>query len=242
MLVPLNAFLPTLASCPWNGFTPSEIDFCENNLCSWIVEPANSWSCIAYAFWGGLILYRSHKEGLKGPFSYFGYIALLIGLFSLAYHATLTFVGSLLDLGSMYLFLSNIIHIIVQRLSIWANKKLTSYSALIFWSFNLALLGITFIFESATGLIYLGLVLSVLSMEIFLLTRERNIKKHYRWLLAAFGMYVFASYFWYLDTYRVYCQPDNHVFNGHVVWHFGSAFCIFAVFMHYKQFSTTVQK
>ena len=34
--------------CPWSGFTPPNVDWCEEELCAWVVNPADTWSNLAY--------------------------------------------------------------------------------------------------------------------------------------------------------------------------------------------------
>jgi Ceramidase len=225
-----------LNDCPWHQFKSSEIDFCEENLCGWIVEPANSWSCVSYLVVGYFILQLCKKYNLPKSSVYFGYIAILIGLFSVAFHATLTFFGSILDLSSMYLLLGNILFIVSERYFLFHHKKYLKFSGISFWLFITALLVITFFFEKTTGILYLGLVVTIFCLEIRLLFLERSKDKNYGWLLVTFIAYVFSSFFWYFDTFQIYCFPENHLVNGHVIWHFGSAACIFTVFKHYSQF------
>lgn len=220
-------------NCPWNTFKPSEIDFCEENLCSWIVEPASTYSCIFYLLVGILIILDAKNKSLIHKS--FGYMLILIGLFSVCYHATLTLWGSILDLASMYLLGTTFVFINLSRF-----KKLSylgfNKSAIFFYLiFNILLLTFTFVFEKHTGILYLFLMISVLCMEIihFLL---KNDKISYKWILYGLFCYVSASVFWYWDTYRVFCDPFNHIINGHVVWHLGSACAAFCMYKYYSQF------
>lgn len=37
-----------------------------------------------------------------------------------------------------------------------------------------------------------------------------------------------------LDLARVSCDPGNHFFQGHAVWHLGSALALYLVCQHYR--------
>lgn len=66
-------------NCPWNTYKPSTIDFCEENLCSWIVEPASTYSCIFYIIAGLLILKKANNKTYIHQS--FGWMVVLIGFF-----------------------------------------------------------------------------------------------------------------------------------------------------------------
>lgn len=220
-------------NCPWNSFKPSEIDFCEENLCSWIVEPASTYSCVFYIIAGILIIISAKSKSFIHQS--FGWMVVLIGLFSICYHATLAFWGSILDLASMYLLGTTFVYINLSRF-----RNLTSISfnksAIIFYIiFNILLLIFTFLYEKSTGILYLILMLSVLGMETYHYFSKNN-KINYKWIFYALCCYVSASFFWYWDTYRVFCDPFDHIVNGHVIWHLGSAAAAYCMYKYYYQF------
>lgn len=215
-------------NCPWNSFKPSKIDFCEQNLCAWISEPASSYSCVFYLLFGVIIL-KNRKNIIS---SYFGIISICIGLFSFVFHATLTFVGSMLDLGSMYLLATTLIYINITRFEKY-NYLINSYLQTIYFVFsNFFLLVYTYFFEETTGIFYLFLMIAVIILEIIHYFNSKN-KQNFKWIYFALFGYIGGSFFWYLDTYRVYCNPENHIINGHVIWHCMSAFAIFSVYKYY---------
>jgi len=221
--------------CPWKSFQPSKIDFCEENLCQWIVEPASSFSCIFYVLFA-IVIYKQSKNQ-DFIIQLFALASLLIGLFSFIFHATLTFVGSMLDLGSMYLLATTFIFINLTRFERFKNSFSKNGTILYYVVFNLFLLTYTYFFEETTGIFYLGMMMSVLSMEIIhFFNRSKAI--NYSWIGIGFSCYVIGSFFWYWDTYRVWCDPQNHIFNGHVAWHFFSACAIYSMYRYFSQFFT----
>lgn len=38
--------------CPWDQFESTTIHFCEERVCAYVVQPANSYSCFAFVFAG----------------------------------------------------------------------------------------------------------------------------------------------------------------------------------------------
>ncbi len=223
--------------CPWSNFKPSKIDFCEENLCQWIAEPASSFSCIFYLIFGVIILFQSQKKEAI----YFGTISILIGLFSFVFHATLTFIGSMLDLGSMYLLATTLIYINLirfQSLKYLNNNKLQLFY---FIFSNLLLLIYTYFFEETTGIFYLFMIISVIILEVIHFYKS-SIKQRFTWIYLALFGYLGGSFFWYLDTYKVYCKPENHIINGHVVWHAFSAFAIYSVYKYYVPLLNNITK
>src|SRR4051812_47615397 len=88
-------------SCPWDGFASPQIDFCERNLCGWLVEPANAVSSLAFCAVGIYLLKRARKDKTRGSLGLVGLFSILIGVFSFLFHATMTGWGNFLDLTSM---------------------------------------------------------------------------------------------------------------------------------------------
>jgi len=82
---------------------PPNIDWCEQELCAWVTNPANTWSNLAYFAFGVamLSLARRHRAAelrLFAPASF------VVGVFSLVYHASYTFVFQFFDFVGMFLF------------------------------------------------------------------------------------------------------------------------------------------
>src|SRR5258706_13986144 len=100
----------------YENFVKPTIKYCEDNLPSYIAQPANAWSNLAFVFVGVYIFLKS--RGHKNPLlKFLGPMAVLVGLFSFFYHASFTFIGQFLYLGSLYLFSSFLIILIIRRLN-----------------------------------------------------------------------------------------------------------------------------
>ena len=63
--------VPSLApQCPWyelSEMAKPNVKWCEASQCSWITEPANTWSNLAFVFSGMIIWYLARKKGQKEP-------------------------------------------------------------------------------------------------------------------------------------------------------------------------------
>ncbi|MEK6554677.1 MAG: ceramidase domain-containing protein, partial [Bdellovibrionota bacterium] len=108
--------------CPWSTLAPATLQWCERQLCSWIREPANTWSNLAYIIIGIMILIECRKANL-GPQRILGFFAILLGLMSGFYHASGSLIGEIVDLSSMFLISVYIISANYAPLHLWSQKK-----------------------------------------------------------------------------------------------------------------------
>ena len=47
-----------------------------------------------------------------------------------------------------------------------------------------------------------------------------------RWLRWMIGCFLAGFGFWLADKTRLACDPDNHLLNGHAVWHLATSACL----------------
>src|SRR5262249_2008681 len=142
------------------------------------------------------------------------WIAILTGLSSVALHATSTLVGQLLDQSAMFLESSFFIVFNVYR---WRRRPLrhlvSLYTGIVAISVILLLsfptLGIT---------LFIAHVTTFLAIELRLHFRDGKATR-YRALAAVGVTFALAWAAWWLDILRIACNPRNHIFNGHALWH-----------------------
>src|SRR5687767_6351837 len=100
--------------CPW--YEVSEIrlpnvKWCEANLCSWIVNPADTWSNLGYIAFGIWLWVQSCKSKAQAQATHvrekwwLGVGMVVVGVCSFIHHAAYTFVFQILDFIGMYWFL-----------------------------------------------------------------------------------------------------------------------------------------
>ena len=118
--------------CPWWALSElrlPNVDWCEAQRCSWIVEPANTWSNLAYLI-VGLALWWIARGSSSRQLRFFGPAALIVGFSSGIYHASYTFVLQILDFFAMYVFCYLLITLNLRRLGVLGGGQL---AALAFW-------------------------------------------------------------------------------------------------------------
>ncbi len=227
--------MPLIAgTCPWQGLIYRPTEFCEASLCSWIRQPANTWTNIGFLIVGLAILRVARRDGfehLRG----LALIALATAVGSAFFHASESFIGRLFDYGGMYLGASYMLAVNVRRwlrLSRTATRFLfwaSTAAPLLMMTFNDAYASSIYVFE---GLFCCGLV------EMLLFVRQRRIgaSVHYNWLIGYWIVFLVAYSFWWLDKTRVLCNPGNHWISGHGLWHLLDALALYFVYLFYRQF------
>ncbi len=222
----------------YENFLKPTIKYCEDNLHSYVAQPANAWSNLSFIFVGIYIFLKSrdHKNPLL---KLLGPMAMLVGIFSFTYHATFTFLGQFLDLGSMYLLSSYLIIFNLHRLNsgFFTTKKLLSIFLLVL---SVSLLVTYFIRPTnnfSIGYPIFGLqVLSIVILEFKLYKRNTNKYKIHN-LLTALVIFILAFTFLILDLLRIWCDPSTfHLINGHVLWHILNSVSFLFIYFFYRQF------
>jgi len=147
------------------------------------------------------------------------------------YHASGSFVGEVFDYSSMYLLS---IYFLSMNL-----RRLYSLSAQTLWILALFLLclsiGSLVTWEVIGSLLFGIQVIFALLIEIYL-KKTKNVQVSYRPLLKGCGLFVLAFIFWNLDRSRILCDPNNHILNGHALWHIITASAIYFIYQFYSQF------
>ncbi|MCM0605167.1 MAG: ceramidase domain-containing protein [Xanthomonadaceae bacterium] len=222
--------------CPWyeiSQYAPPNLKWCEASLCSWITEPANTWSNLAYLIAAIVIFKMSEKiqsKTLKRVAKY----SFWVGVMSFLYHASYNFFAQVLDFFGMYLITFLCLNISFIRMGWMSKEREPKY----FWLSIVGALGMMFLLRYLK-LPYQGIILVLvtlnLGLEIWLkrLNGARVSMKNFWWCQ---GAMVVAFTFSVLDAKRIFCDPENHFIQGHALWHvFASVSFVFWV-LHLKQF------
>jgi hypothetical protein len=219
-----------MAPCPWAGFTPANLRFCERPLCGFVTEPANTWTNVGFLAVGLVVIALARRDhapraGLLGP------IALATAVASSALHATSTFVGQALDQGVMLFESALFVVLNLDRLSRRPPRQL----GLIYASIVAPSVALLLAFPESGIALFVTHVVVFLALELRLAFRDFA-KTRYR-ALAGVGATFVASYaLWWLDRLGVVCDPDNHVFTAHGAWHLLGAASFYFWYRHYAQF------
>jgi hypothetical protein len=221
--------------CPWHDLSElrvPNVDWCEAQRCSWVVEPANTWSNLGFVL-VGLTLWWIARDSRSRALRFFGPAALILGASSLVYHASYTFALQVLDFFGMYVFCWLLLTLNLRRLGFldaatWWPR---------FWQLVAATTALTvaidFLEVPIQGIVFL-LIVAIAASELWLHRRAGP------YPLRAFGLALAAittgAVFSALDVTRAWCDPTHPVLQGHAIWHALSALCLFAAFFHYRQF------
>lgn len=215
--------------CPWESFAQAPPAFCEEALCAWVREPANTWSNLAFVvvaiamYWAT----RAADRHLR-PIAH---ITLITGIGSALYHASGTAWGELLDYTGMHLGGAFMLSVCIQR---WTGLRGVRARVLFWGLFATAIIpGIVAPTLLRAVFALDGTLCSLLEGALFF-TRARA--RRYRWLLLTWAFFLPAMVLWTLDEQRVWCDPQRHWISGHALWHVLNAIGFYAAFLYYRQF------
>jgi hypothetical protein len=217
------------STCPWGGYTPGTVRFCEDRLCGWIAEPANAWSNVAFLVVGAYLLQRAFQQR-RMPLLFVGLTSILVGIGSFIFHMSGTFVGEFLDLSAMFFIGSLMVTMELRRFVPMGIPRLAG-------SFLAISLGSMLVLSvlPKSGIVLFGIqVALVYASNIFWRSRRTRVEHRYAWWLG--GTFAVALGIWTLDLTGVMCAPSNHVFNGHSAWHVLTAVCLYFFQRHQEQF------
>jgi len=227
--VPSHLAPPLPAGCPWSGFTPPNVDWCELERCAWIVNPSDAWSNLAYLVLG-LWMWSAARRSGRADLARFGPAAVAIAVFSFAYHASYTFALQFLDFVAMFLFSFTVLARNAVRLHWIEPARETRFFALgvigmsalvppLFWA--------GFPIQALVGI----LIALAIGQEWRLRRRDGSSPAHriYALGLALLGAAALASL---ADVTRIACDPESWL-QGHALWHVLSALALGALFRFY---------
>lgn len=219
---------PLSPECPWSQFLPGTVQFCEERLCAWVAEPANTWSNIGYLI-AGLMVASSAKRKTGSPIHFFSLAAIYLFIGSSLFHATGTFWGEVLDVSAMFLLSLAALSINLKRFFEWQMR--TAYLAFLL-SFAASVVLLLIIKPIGIPLFALQVNLALI-LEIRLWMRDRSRNNDFRNLRIGLGFFALAFFFWSLDISGIVCLPTNHIFTGHSAWHLLNSITIYYLYMHY---------
>lgn len=218
-------------TCP--HFTGSVASFptCEKLVCAWVQQPGNTYSNIGFYLVGFYLIYLFFKKRSSSGLV-FGISALFIGVGSTLAHSMRTpFFGfldfaaifSIFTIYAIYNFSYSIPHRLKNKLASFLIIYPILFSAL--YIFNTGKVK-----EIAFGVFVIALLVS----EYRILRAENKIflDGYMKKLLIMFGIGVF---FVTLDMNKIGCNPDNHYFQFHMLWHLSMATCIYLLCKHIDQ-------
>ncbi|MCU0701015.1 MAG: ceramidase domain-containing protein [Myxococcaceae bacterium] len=225
----------TNPECPWHavrewGGLPN-VKWCEETLCSWVAEPTNTWSNLAFLVTAAAIFVVTRRETSRTE-RFWPVAAFWVGVTSLVYHASVTFVLQVFDFFGMYFFFSLVLLLNLVRLELLSKERLFP----VLWASIIGLTVFTVVVAKASlpvqGIVGVMLVAGIVTEAWATVKRKSQV----RWFLGALAFIAVAGAFSASDVSRRWCDPTDHVFQGHAIWHVLNAVGIGLAYVHYRQF------
>ncbi|MCF8059789.1 MAG: ceramidase [Bacteriovoracaceae bacterium] len=230
---------PHPEGCFWFSYAEKwgvpDIKYCEETLCQFISEPANTWSNLAIVFVGIYLHFYYKRSSLKGRkfVELYGLNTVFVGATSLLYHLSNNFLTQFIDFLGMYAFFGLLFLGNLELLGKVKSSKLFSVYLISFLPFS-----VVFFLFRLTGIpvqLSIGLVILGGVLTKFILLRKRRV--NYKFLGVAFAFFVVAISCQLADINRFACDPKNHWIQFHGLWHIFNAFGMAALFFHYERIS-----
>ena len=231
-----NSILP---QCPyhqlgeiWGG---PNVKWCEERICSFINEPTNTWSNLAYIV-VALYLYFAIKKDQRSEYSFLPHAIFWTGFFSFTYHASNLWLTQYFDFFGMYLMSSCLSGFNFIRLGwIKSKKSFITYNVI----FNLLFSFLFFLSPKINFPVQLLVVIAVLMMvggEVINYLKNKNkIDYQYKHLFITLTLFIIAISFSIMDHKRIICIPDHPIIQGHAIWHVICSFGFYFAYQFYRQ-------
>ena len=229
MLCVIESTLLSVASCPWDGFDPATIEFCEERLCAWVVEPSNAYTSLTKTIAGFVILWagRRHRDALIAM----GVACVLQGFLGFSFHATGTFWGEALDVSGMFLFSGMFLAFAARRVFGWSDRQ----CVLGFFLLVTLSVAILLVVRPSGIWVFTAQIVAWVVLEA-LHFRRNGSTTEYRFLRYLVISFVIAFIVWTADKTGFVCDPDNHVFSAHSLWHLLTSLALVFFYAYEAQF------
>jgi hypothetical protein len=230
--------LEGVSASSWDAMSPStclatDTCFCEGvQMQESLRQPANTVSSFGFVLVGLLIMAAS--LGIAGRSTWFipiygvalGFMAVIVGIGSAFYHASLTFTGQFFDILGMYLMASFVLVYPLQRLYSLSYRN----SIALYITLNLILTGLQILIPDLRRYTFAIVLIVGLVVEFVYLRRHPIITA--RWLYVGLGLFTLAYGIWILDNSHALCAPDS-LLQGHAIWHLLGACATGCLFLYY---------
>lgn len=248
----MTAAPSAVSSFSWAGWQPAtcmpDACFCERVRDGAIRQPINTWSNLAFFLSGLAVVVTGGLDRLVGSrsdrlnpmrtrFVYpavLGMATALIGLSSIIYHSSMTFIGQSMDVISIYLLLG---FMLVYNLSRVRSRGMSSgVFVALYLLLNAGLAVMAVEWPVSRRYIFVALILAILATE-FVIRRTRRPAMSQPLFYAVLTSLALACIAWVLDVTRVICWPDSW-FQAHAVWHVLTAAAAGLVYLYFRSEDT----
>jgi hypothetical protein len=229
---------PHPPGCPWHQaaekFGAPNLKWCEESICGWITEPANTWSNLAY-FVAAVVLFIWSRKSNHKSVRYLPYAMFIMGAGSYVYHMSNNYLSQIFDFVGMYVFVYWLAVMNMLRLKWVKDLKQAIMAYAGFIVLNTVLLHIMYLMGIKFQLLIVVAGVFIVTLEYLANSRSEQ-KVNYKYLVSAIIVIIIAETFSILDINRIVCNPTNHWFQGHATWHLLSAIGLTIGYKHWEQF------
>jgi hypothetical protein len=212
---PVDVTIPE--GCPWHHgqleYGMPNVDWCEPTVCSLINEPANTWSNLPFLIVGFILWKKINNATVKA----FGVVVFVMGFLSAVYHATNNLLTQHFDFVGMALMTSFLLAFVTRRI---LNVKSTIFDKYFWFYFSLNMLTLLFLglLKLPVQMLLLLNSIPILLAEIYCFVKLKRTKR-FSFFILSISILILAQVSAQVDLKRIYCDPQNILLHGHVVWH-----------------------
>lgn len=229
--MPVAPVVPLDPGCPWEPFSSiwlPNVRWCEAQLCSVVVEPANTWSNLAYVAAGLALVWLGVRRGER-TLRVFGLAEIAVGVCSLVYHMSFSGILQVLDFLGMYVFTNLLIGLNLVRLGVLSPRRFGPLYAASVIALTALTVALRFTPFPIQGIVFAGIV-AIVATELL---QRAPVGADRRLFAASLATLVVAAGFSAADVSGVFCDPHDHVVQGHAIWHVLAAVSlVFAAFFY----------
>ncbi len=223
--------------CPWyeaqQAYGAPNVNWCEPTICSFINEPANTWSNLGFILVAVALILKFKKSFLK----MFAVNVFFMGLFSGVYHASNNYLVQIVDFVGMGMVGSFMLAFSFRRLEI---KRFESFQSL-YWMFLFFYTLLLLLFDIVnlpiqfvTGLYVVGFI----AVEFFVGFKNSQLRR-YNYFFIGTVLILLAQSAAQIDLKGIYCKPENIILHGHALWHLLCSVSVLAMAFHLNRFKDT---
>ncbi len=234
----ITIVLLMLVGSGWSHFAQATCTetrcFCElPRTGAFLMQPANSWSSFGFVFAGFLMILLARSRDRMSAFpplaaGTLGIAAIIVGIGSVLFHATLTLWGQFFDVLGMYLVSG---FFLIYAIAKW--RRIRDRRAMIYYALLCTLL-IAILYalpEVRRWLFALILLIAIILELVFARPLRPQVRTGY--YIAGLVVNIVAFTIWNLDQRGQICSPDS-VLQGHAVWHLLGAVALWFAFLYYR--------
>lgn len=226
---------PHPQGCFWYDYAEKwgvpDIKYCEETLCQFISEPANTWSNLSFILVGLLIMMKRTKAPNESRFvELYGLNTIFVGVTSLLYHLSNNFLTQFVDFLGMYAFFGLLLLGNLEILGKLKKEKLLPLYLMSFLPYSLMFFSFRY-FGIPVQLSMLIIIIGGLITKGIIFVKLRV---DYKKLFTALGVFVVAFSCQLADINRIACDPQNHWIQFHGLWHIFNGIGMGLLFLYYR--------